>query len=324
MKGRLLLAGAIALAAVQPAQAQGGSPNSGCAGITGDACQQAVDIFQYMAPQLGLALTGGNPILGSGGTLGGFPHIALSVRGVAFQGDLPDVENFPTPGISGPQARSLPSKTQFIGLPNVDAAIGVFKGIPLGVTNIGGVDVLVNATYIPEIDGSSAGVSITPETNLKIGYGARVGLLQESILVPGVSLTWVKRDLPTTTITADASSGTVFHVNDMAVKTTAIRAVASKSFLIFGLAVGAGQDSYDQSANVVASNSGVSSNTVAMAQKMTRTNIFANLSLNLPLLKLVGEAGQVSGGDVKTYNTFEGGEASKSRTYFSAGLRLQF
>lgn len=323
MKGRLLLAGAIALAAVQPAQAQGGAQNPGCSGITGDACQQAVDIFQYMAPQLGLALTGGNPILGSGGTLGGFPHMALSIRGVAFQGDLPDVENFPTPGINGPQARALPSKTQFIGLPNVDAAIGIFKGIPLGVTNVGGVDVLLNATYIPEIGSAGDDFQVSPESNLKIGYGARVGLLQESLVVPGVSVTWVKRDLPTTDLrgTADA---TTFLINDMAVKTTAIRAIASKSFLVFGLAVGVGQDRYDQSANISANNSGISSSTVALSQDMTRTNVFANLSLNLPLLKLVGEVGQVSGGDVKTFNTFSGGDASKSRPYFSAGLRLQF
>ncbi len=319
MKGRLLLAGAIALAAVQPAQAQGGPANSSCTGITGDACQQAVDMFQLLAPQLGLALTGGNPLPGSGGTLGGFPHMALSVRGVAFQGDLPDVENFPDPSIAGVQSRNLPTTTKLIGLPNVDAAIGVFKGIPLGITNVGGIDVLVNATYLPTIDGE--GISIEPESNLKIGYGARVGLLQESILVPGVSVTWVKRDLPTTTVTADAGS-TSFTISDMTVKTTAIRAIVSKSFLVFGLAAGVGQDKYDQAATVSAS--GVPS-AVPVSQDLTRTNVFGNVSLNLPLLKLVGEVGQVSGGKALTHNSFDGDyDAAKSRTYFSAGLRLQF
>src|SRR5947209_14668543 len=34
-----------------------------------DACQMAVDVFQMMAPQLGLALAGGNATLGRGSAL---------------------------------------------------------------------------------------------------------------------------------------------------------------------------------------------------------------------------------------------------------------
>ena len=37
---------------------------------TQDACQMALDVFDLMAPQLGLALTGGNTTLGQGGNLG--------------------------------------------------------------------------------------------------------------------------------------------------------------------------------------------------------------------------------------------------------------
>ncbi|HZF73263.1 MAG TPA: hypothetical protein VEZ51_07515, partial [Gemmatimonadaceae bacterium] len=36
-----------------------------------DACQKAIDLFKYMAPQLGTAIAGGNPTLGQGGNLGG-------------------------------------------------------------------------------------------------------------------------------------------------------------------------------------------------------------------------------------------------------------
>ena len=38
------------------------------------------------------------------------------------------------------------------------------------------------------------------------GYGARVGLLSESIIVPGVSLTVMKRDLPTVDIAARSTA----------------------------------------------------------------------------------------------------------------------
>ena len=32
----------------------------------------------------------------------------------------------------------------------MDAAIGLFKGLPLGVTNVGGVDLLLSASYVPK------------------------------------------------------------------------------------------------------------------------------------------------------------------------------
>jgi len=38
--------------------------NSCAVGLTQDACQKAVDVFQYVAPQLGTAITGGNATLG--------------------------------------------------------------------------------------------------------------------------------------------------------------------------------------------------------------------------------------------------------------------
>ncbi|HEY9229680.1 MAG TPA: hypothetical protein VIP11_23725, partial [Gemmatimonadaceae bacterium] len=153
-----------------------------------DACTQAVDMFQFIAPQLGLALTGGNATLGQGGTLGGPGHFAISVRANGFRGDLPDVGNFTTPRITpNPTPQELPSDKEAFGLPVIDAAFGVFKGFPLGVTNVGGIDLLLSASYVPSYDRNN--VKIEPETNLKIGFGARLGLLEESLVSPGLSVT---------------------------------------------------------------------------------------------------------------------------------------
>jgi len=44
-----------------------GGPPLSAAQIAQDACQQAFDVYQFMAPQLGLALTGGNATAGQGG-----------------------------------------------------------------------------------------------------------------------------------------------------------------------------------------------------------------------------------------------------------------
>lgn len=304
--------------------------------IAQDACQQAYDVYQFMSPQLGLALAGGNATIGQGSVLGGFGHFSVGIRGNAFNGQLPKVSDF-SQSTDGAQQRTLPSESQWLGAPTADAAIGIFKGIPLALTNVLGVDALVSAMYVPSIDNDD--VKITPQSNWQFGYGARVGLLSESIVVPGVSVTWIERDLPTTDLVGTASTGgntATLNINDFKVKTSAWRIVASKSFIVFGLAAGIGQDKYDQSANISASFTGTcsgggvsvscsgSTNVPDASQELTRTNMFADLSLNLPLFKLVGEVGQATGGTVNTYNSFSSGRADRSQTYFSAGLRLSW
>jgi hypothetical protein len=112
------------------------------------------------------------------------------------------------------------------------------------------------------------------------------------------------------------------------VKTSAWRLVASKSFIIFGLAAGLGQDNYDQSAAISAtvSQGGFSGTTSvpSTAQTLKRTNAFFDASLNLPFFKIVGEVGQAAGGTVNTYNSFSSGRADHSQVYGSAGLRLSW
>lgn len=339
MKKQLLVVAGLTMFALAGAGAQDlTSPkcpagSSGALGIPDatkvaqDACQQAYDLYQFMAPQLGLALAGGNATLGVGSTLGGLGHFSIGVRGNAFQGSLPQVDKF-TQSTSGAQKNgALPSKDQWLGLPTADAAIGVLSGIPLGLTNVLGLDVLVSASYVPTV--SSGTVSVTPSQNLQIGYGVRLGILQESIVVPGVSVTYLKRDLPTTTITGTTNNNTL-SVKNLTVNTAAWRVVASKSLLLFSFAAGGGMDTYDQSADISAVVNGSFNNVPVTgtatvpgtAQSLKRTNYFFDAALNLPLFKIVGEVGQVSGGTVQTYNGFSGGRADKSQQYFSAGIRI--
>ena len=285
----------------------------------------ALDVFDLMAPQLGLALTGGNATLGQGGNLGGPGHFSIGLRGNVFSGDLPRVNDFPNASTTGrvqrTGAQALPAKTQIVGLPTADAALGIFRGVPLGLTNVGGIDLLVSATYVPSIGDVGDDIQIKPERNLQLGWGARIGLLQESLLVPGVSFTYLKRDLPTTTMTG-SGSGVGIDIADAKVKTSAIRLVASKNLVMFGLAAGVGQDRYSESALVSGTTGTFVSPQVAFDQKLTRTNYFLDASLNLPIFKLIGEVGQVTGGTVDTYNEFTTGRADKSRTYGSLGFRL--
>ena len=161
-----------------------------------------------------------------------------------------------------------------------------------------------------------------PDGSVKIGYGVRVGVLQEGLVTPGIGFSYVKRDLPTVDI--HATSGTnSFDVTGLSVKTTSWRVTASKNLLLFGLAAGAGQDTYDSKASMRGTVAAVS-RPASGSQSLTRTNYFADLSMNLFLAKLVAEVGQVSGGDVQTYNTFSGKAADASRLYGSVGVRIGF
>lgn len=350
MKKYFVLAVGISMVGAASAQAQTGglsqpvcvaASNSTPDRVAQDACQQAYDVYQFMGPQLGLAVAGGNHTLGSNSTLGGLGHFSLGIHATGFRGSLPQVDQFTQRSGGASPAQELPTKDQFLGLPGADAAVGIFRGLPLALTNVGGVDLLLSASYIPDVTDDQ--FSVRPKQNLQVGYGARIGLLSESILVPGVSLTYLKRDLPTTTIVGTATytnlltgpTTATLTVSDFKVKTSGWRLVASKSLVILGLAAGVGQDKYDQSATISATVSGTQptippSNFTTTAtvpgtsQSLTRTNYFVDATLNLFLLKLTGEIGQVSGGTVSTYNTFQSGRADKSQTYGSVGFRLGF
>jgi hypothetical protein len=303
--------------------------NSCAPGTSQDACQMAVDVFQLMSPQLGLALAGGNATLGSGSTLGGPGHFSVGLRANFFQGDLPDVEAFPTPNLNGRVQRTgdqaLPTSSQLVGLVTADAAIGIFRGVPLALTNVGGIDLLLSASYIPSFGEASSSIQVKPDRNLQLGYGVRVGLLQESIVVPGLSFTFLKRDLPTTTMIGTSPELDV-SVRDAKVKTSAYRIVASKNLLLFGLAGGIGQDRYSDEANVqgTVNSLALKSEVITLSQDLTRKNYFLDLSVNFPLFKIIAEVGQVSGGTVDTYNEFEAGRADDARTYGSVGFRIAF
>lgn len=339
MTGRLLIFISAAFLVSSPLHAQGPDTDRCPAGSTNafgvpdqtraaqDACQKAIDLFQYMAPQLGIAITGGNATLGQASTLGGLGHFSLGVRVNAVQGSLPEMV---APSVYGAEATRYETKTQIIGLPTADLAIGLFKGIPLALTNVGGVDLLVSASYLPEFDGEGVSIRV-PSGSLKLGYGARVGLLQESLIVPGIAVTYLRRDLPTTNITATSGQDEL-TISDLSLKTDAWRVVASKSLLFLGVAVGGGQDKYKSSTGIrahvaqrtVPPSPEANLGPVSLSQTLTRTNVFGNLSMNLLLLKLTAEIGQVSGGEISTYNTFDGKQAADSRIYGSVGARFGF
>lgn len=303
--------------------------------IRQDACQKAIDLFAFMAPQLGASITGGNTILGSGGALGGLGHFSIGLRANVISGQLPQTDGV-TLGLSGRRASDFGPRKQVLGLPSAEAAIGIFKGIPLGLTNVGGIDVLLSAFYVPDV--AEDGVSLsTTDGSVKLGYGARLGILQETAVVPGVAVSVLRRDLPTSNLTARVGAADSVRVRDFRASTTSWRLVASKRVTLLGVSAGAGQDRYDASATASAYIAprpvgggvpiavGFDGDVAAAEQQMTRTNVFGGLSLNFPFVRLAGEIGRVSGGSVPaTFNTFGDRRPDDAYTYGSVGVRVQF
>jgi hypothetical protein len=210
-------------------------------------------------------------------------------------------------------------------MPTVDFALGLTKGFSLGVTRIGGIDLIGGATFVPEVEGDNS--SLTPQGgSIAFGFGARVGLLQQSALIPGVSFSVLKRDLPTLDFGFQSDAGDQFNINDFSVKTTSWRLSAQKNLLLFQLGAGIGGDTYDfsTSATGVVDPAGVNQSFAFSAdQTMKRTTMYGSLGLNLFLIKVVGEVGQVSGGNAPTFNDFTE-PADKSRLYGSVGVRISF
>jgi len=276
-----------------------------------------------MTPQLGIGLVGGNATLGATSALGGIGHFSIGVRGNATRGRVPQVSNV-SYAVTGAQQSDFGVEDQVVGLPAIDGAFGLFGGIPVGLSHALALDGLVSAAYVPAFNNDNMAVSL-PDGSLKLGYGARLGVLTESFAIPAVSLTYLRRDLPTTSISA-ASGDDDITVSGISVKTTAWRAVAGKSLGFFGVALGAGQDMYDNraTASVRVNNAGglVDGGPYNLSQKVTRANMFADFSLNFPFVKLAAEVGRVSGGKIDTYNTFSGKRADDALTYASIGIRI--
>ena len=314
------------------ARAQQGTVSPQCAGqasVSQDACQKAVDLYDFMAPQLGVSITGGNPVIGNASTLGGLGHFTAGVRVNVVRGQLPQTGGVSL-NVTGPQSSNFAPKSQLLGLPTADAAIGIFRGIGVGLTNVGGVDALLSAFYVPSIDKDPVSVTTTG-SRLRLGYGLRLGILQETSFVPGIAVSVLERDLPTVDLRARIGPSDSVRVTGLKEKTTAWRLAASKSFFVLGLTAGVGRDHYDSRADAsafIAPRGPVPSfngSVASPSQAMTRTNVFGGASLNLALVRLAGEVGRVSGGNIDApFNSFGSRSADDPYMYASLGLRLGF
>jgi hypothetical protein len=295
-----------------------------------DACRKALDLFAFVMPQVGVALASGNPVLGEGGTLGGWGKRLLSVRLTAVDGAVPKntvpISNAgaATPSDFGASAAPIP-------VPSADLAVGLFSGVPAGLTNLFGVDAILSGTYLPSVTNDDLRLSPTT-ANFAFSYGARVGLLQESSLVPGISVSYVRRKVPTMNLDFRPGNDTI-SLRNLGATTNSLRAVISKRIAIVGLSAGVGRDEIEGTGSMTAVvnetllGAPLRSTTAlaAMRTKTIRSTVFASASFGLPMLRLVGEVGWSGEGDPETtLNTFGNRLPTDGYRYGTLGIAVRF
>ncbi|MGV3710087.1 MAG: hypothetical protein ACO1Q7_14720 [Gemmatimonas sp.] len=289
-----------------------------------DACQKARDLFHFLVPQVGVALAGGNTMLGESGTLGGQGRSSFSLRLTAVDGFVPSnevplvIDGLLPSSNFGAQRAPIP-------MPTLDLATGVFAGRPRGLTNVGGIDLLVGLTYLPDFDKESVAIDARG-MGVALSYGVRVGITQESALFPGISVSYRSRKTPTTNIRYLPNDDTL-RVNDASISAQSYRITVGKHYKFIGVSGGYGSDDIRSSAlfsAVVNSPQTVGRTEASLpATRLatTRRNAFLNIALGLPRAKLVGEVGwSAAGRDIPSLNTFDDHKANEKYRYYSLGF----
>lgn len=323
------------LLSMRSAAAQGALPDCtvtpAIAGSAADVCRKASDLFAFVVPQIGVALAAGNHVLGEGGTLGGWGKRTVTLRLNAVNGRVPKSTIPLTVTRAAAVSDDFGNTRVAVPMPSLDAAVGLLTGFPLGVTNVGGVDLLVGVIGSPRI--SSGAFTLRPQgTGFALSYGARVGVLQESAFVPGLSVSWLRRKVPTLDLDYAPSNDTL-QARNMSLTANTLRVVASKRFLFFGVAAGIGRDEIEGvsglhavvNESVQGMPARVSVTFPTLREKVIRNTAFVNASFGLPIARVVAEYGRSGKGAVReTLNTFGGRRTNDAYAYGSLGVTVRF
>jgi hypothetical protein len=328
-----VLAGLLVAAGAAPLRAQEGTGlDPQCAGgalLMQDACQQAADLFRFLAPQLGGVVASGNALLGDAATLGGRGRWAMELRINSMLGGLPAVDAL-APDTGRAQRHRIPIVDQPVALPLASGAIGIERGVvTAGGSRVGGLDLLVGASFLPSLD--AAGLSLDAG-RIALAYGLRLGIVEGVLGSPSLVATWLHRDLPGLSIVGTSGDSRV-EVRDVAVRTDAWRLVGGTSLGPLRLAGGLGLERYASRADVFVSlgESDCDAGTACsgspfpdgFAQTLVRRAYFVDASLPVGGTMLVLELGRVSGGRVESYNEFVGQQPGAARWTAALGVRYQ-
>lgn len=279
------------------------------------ACNTMVDATKAFHPLAGMILSGGNPVLGSAGTLGGFGHVSATLRINAIKASLPN----PDSAAQNPVPSSFDG---YLPAPVVEAAIGLYRGPGGGLLSIDG---LASAVLLPTT--RVQGMSVDPDAPkigdvaLGLGYGVRIGVLRGAFPVPSVSVSVMKRHLPRVQFGDVAGGDPADFATDF--DATNWRVVAGMRVLFADVAAGVGIDHYTSAATIHYFD-GLTTHTVTLDLANTREVLFANAGLTMGFVKLVAELGYQTGTDQSFATTFSDFDPKAGHVFWGAGLRINF
>ncbi|MEA2724709.1 MAG: hypothetical protein QOH59_2480 [Gemmatimonadales bacterium] len=318
MRAAPLVSGMFLVALVSPVLAQ--TPE--CSTYVANAqrvCAAAVDGTRALHPLIGVLVSGGNPMIGSAGTLGGLGHVMLTLRANAVEVVLPDLS------YNG-SASSVPAGDKlWAPAPLVEGALGVYRGVGNGLL---AVDLLGSAQLLPtdQID------NLTVDANarsiggvaLGLGYGARVGLLAGRGPLPAVSVSIMRRDIPEITY-GNVPAGDRFSYG-VDLHATNLRLVASKQLLFLDMAAGLGWDKYTGDAVIQFRDpiTNVAQPEIPVELNSSRVLGFLNAGMNLSVVRLTAEVGYQGGKDQNLSSDFEDFDTTKGKLFAGLGLRVGF
>jgi len=286
------------------------------------ACNTAVDGVRAFYPLAGMIVDGGNPVIGTAGSLGGLGHFALTARVNAIKAALPDPQ-------AGSQSPVPSSFNGAVPAPMVEGALGLFKGVGGGLL---AVDVLGSALILPTgindltVDSGATHIS---DAALGFGYGVRVGVLNGGFPVPAVSVSWMHRTVPRLrygTLGPIIGTGDDFEFT-MDLTSDSYRAVAGWKLAVVDLAAGIGVDRYKSRDTNIRFHDAVtptSVRTVVINPPNTRALVFVNGGLSLAVVKLVGEIGLQAGKDQSYFTQFSDFDPKAAHVFGGLGVRFGF
>lgn len=317
MHSRSLLSGAV-VALVLPATALAQTPEcEAYAGNTGRVCAAAVDGTRALHPVAGILVSGGNPVLGTGKTLGGLGHFSVTARANAVKVVLPDV------GYTGATGTVPSSEKSFAPAPVVEGAAGIWRGLPSGLLSL---DALVSAQLLPtgqlEHLAVDQGARRIGDVALGLGFGARIGILRGISPLPAVSISVMRRDIPQLRY-GDLAAGDQFRYA-VDLHATNVRLVGSTQLAAFALAAGLGWDRYtgDASIQFRDQTTGAVAPEIAVRLRSERLLGFADAGVSLGLVELVGELGWQGGKDQHLTTDFQDFDPAHGRLFASLGVRV--
>lgn len=311
-------------------------------------CGQVVDALTDVQPTVGIAFSGGAHTLGTSTTIGRrlgiAPRISVTARVNAALADVPDLlDGFLPTGSADGELQVMGTSGVPVWAFQGDAVVGVFNGIDYGpaLGGFGALDLLGSVSFVP------AAAEIGLESAIATaGLGARVGILKQGLVVPGISLSGMYRRMLGDVSFGDVAAGdpAEFSAN---LSTVSLRAGISKGVAILDLNAGVGYDIYTSDvafdwaltcpAGECLAGQDVTLSPASPVDGQLRTaawNVHGNLGLNLAVLNIVGELGYQKSTDIVDGAAMgsaglpgvdpTGESLSGGRVFAGVGLRLTF